>query len=158
MPSVSAVGKQMAGGMRIIEDKIKTLEHFQATAEEQVIRTCKLYEPEIIDMNTEQLHDGQLATMTPVTPGYRPLTVQIKRAKGQPTDRVTLKDTGDFYRSFRILVNFNVGYFSIVAEDEKADKLERKYGKDIYGLSEENRDELAAMILPDMINNLRKVI
>ena len=30
---------------------------------------------------------------------YSPVTIQIKRAKGQPTDRITLKDTGEFYKS-----------------------------------------------------------
>jgi hypothetical protein len=32
---------------------------------------------------------------------YARNTVTFKRAKGQPIDRVTLKDTGEFYRSFR---------------------------------------------------------
>jgi len=31
---------------------------------------------------------------------YSPFTVIIKGKKGQPTDRVTLKDTGGFYKTF----------------------------------------------------------
>ena len=33
---------------------------------------------------------------------YSPITVKIKQSKGQPTDRITLKDTGAFYNSYEI--------------------------------------------------------
>jgi hypothetical protein len=33
---------------------------------------------------------------------YKPSTIKIKIAKGQAIDRVTLKDTGDFYKSYFI--------------------------------------------------------
>ena len=38
---------------------------------------------------------------------YAKKTVSIKKAKGQPTDRVTLKDTGEFYQSFRSQIKAN---------------------------------------------------
>lgn len=38
---------------------------------------------------------------------YAKKTVSIKRKSGQPTDRVTLKDTGEFYNSFRSKVKAN---------------------------------------------------
>ena len=31
---------------------------------------------------------------------YSPITIKIKKRKGQPTDRITLKDTGAFYDSY----------------------------------------------------------
>lgn len=149
-------GVKMAGSMNVITDKYKALQKFQDTIEERVILTCKAYEPEIIDMNTAKLESGETSTGNPVTPGYRPLTISIKRQKGQPTDRVTLKDTGDFHRSFQ--VRFQGKYLAIYATDEKAEKLERKYSKDIYGLSNEDQDELAQMILPGMRKNLINAI
>lgn len=142
--------------MKIINDKIKALERFQKTANERIIEACKPYEPEIIDMNTEQLFAGETSLNKPIEPAYRPLTISIKRAKGQPTGRVTLKDEGDFYGAF--FVNFGREYLALGSNDEKALKLERKYGKDIYGLSEENQDDLCVMILPDVIKQLRKTL
>lgn len=142
--------------MTIIEQKIKALQAFQNTANERVINVCKQFEPEIIDMNTGQLQAGQNALRQPIEPAYRPLTISIKRAKGQPTDRVTLKDTGDFYGDF--FVNFGAEYLAIGSNDEKALKLERKYGKDIYGLTEENQDELAEMVKPELRNDLMKML
>jgi hypothetical protein len=60
-----------------------------------------------------------------------------KRKKGQPTDRVTLKDTGDFYSSFQVLP-FKGG-FIIDADPIKEDtNLFDRYGEDILGLNDEN--------------------
>jgi hypothetical protein len=67
---------------------------------------------------------------------YRPKTIQIKRKKGQPTNRVTLRDTGDFHDS--VYVVFDSEGFQVVAEDGKTDLLINKYGKDILRLTDEN--------------------
>lgn len=144
--------------MKVIQDKIQALQDFQATAQARVIKSCSRYEAEIIDMNTDQLFQGETSNQTEIRPGYRPLTVTIKRAKGQPTDRVTLRDTGDFYGAFQVRFNDRAGHLAIFSDDDKAAKLERKYGKDIYGLNPDNQDDLAQMILPDMRNELRKAI
>lgn len=142
--------------MKVIEDKIKALQLFQDTAEERVITISRSFEAEIIDMNTGQLEDGETNQGQGITPGYRPLTVSIKRQKGQPTNQVTLKDEGDFHRSF--FVNYGRLYFALGANDEKAEKLERKYGKDIYGLTNDNQDELAEMIKPELIESFAKTV
>lgn len=146
----------MAGSVTIIEQKIKALQDFQNTANERVIRVCKQFEPEIVDMNTAQLYAGLDSLKKPIEPGYRPFTVSIKRAKGQPTDRVTLKDTGDFYGAF--FVNFGAEYLAIGSNDEKALKLERKYGKDIYGLTDDDQDELCDMVRPELREDFMKLV
>ena len=71
---------------------------------------------------------------------YKPLTIQLKTEKNQPTDRVTLKDTGDFYESMR--VEAEQTFFEIVADDWKTEELKEKYGDDILGLNEEHKAEL----------------
>lgn len=67
---------------------------------------------------------------------YAPRTIQVKLKKGQPTDRVTLKDTGEFYESFEVV--FDTGGFYITSTDEKAKYLIKKYGESIFRLSDEN--------------------
>ena len=73
---------------------------------------------------------------------YSPVTVRIKRAKGQPTDRITLKDTGAFYSSYEI--NPFEGGFFIDADGIKEDTdLFFRYGDDILKPNEETTTLIA---------------
>jgi hypothetical protein len=67
---------------------------------------------------------------------YAPSTIAIKKRKGQPTDRVTLKDTGDFYKDFDIIVDEEG--FIITNVNEKTLSLTDRYGNDIFGITDEN--------------------
>ncbi len=68
---------------------------------------------------------------------YSPITVKIKKRKGQPTDRITLKDTGAFYDSYSIQP-FNGGFF-IEADGKKNDTdLFLPYGDNILKPNEES--------------------
>ena len=81
---------------------------------------------------------------------YSPYTVTIKKEKGQPSNRVTLRDSGDFHESF--YVNITDTYFEVLATDPKTGDLIKKYGKEILGLTEENISEiLFNYIIPDLI-------
>ena len=113
----------------------------------------------IIDMNVEdQLYErGVTSTNTSIASyaPYQPFTLHVKRAKGQPTDRVTLRDEGDFHSSFYL--EFTDDSFTIKASDEKAEYLERSYGSDIFGLTPENKEELAEYYLrPALLQKLKQ--
>lgn len=139
-----------------LEHLIKRLEYFNDNIEEIAVQTTRQFEAEILDMNTEnQLMKGVDADGDSLGK-YAPLTISIKQAKGQPTDRVTLKDTGDFHQSF--FARFNGKFITIGATDEKAQKLEDGYGKAIYGLSDKNVQELIDLLRPEMISEFRKQI
>lgn len=118
-------------------------------------------EPFIVDCVTDkQLYDKginalgvEISSYMP----YRPLTIEIKSAKGQPTDRVTLKDTGDFYKS--VHVKADKTYFEVVASDWKADELLGKYGDDILGLTSAHKQELIwQKIYPALLQQARGLI
>ena len=112
----------------------------------------------IIALNTdEQLYNkGINNDGSPVEPAYTRTTVSIKKKKGQPSNRVTLKDTGDFHDSFKAKVERNK--VTIYATDKKAAKLEKKYGSKIYGLTKENKDNYSSNILfPIMLKNIKKL-
>lgn len=70
---------------------------------------------------------------------YSPFTIKVKIEKRQPYDRVTLKDTGEFYDSF--YVETAEDRFYIKASDEKTDWLIKKYGAEIFGLTNESLAE-----------------
>lgn len=73
---------------------------------------------------------------------YSFFTAQIKRVKGQPTDRITLVDTGDFYESY--FIDAFRGGFIIDADGEKEDSnLFDRYGDDILKPDEETLEEIA---------------
>ena len=71
-------------------------------------------------------------------------TEAIKKEKGQPTDRVTLKDTGEFHRS--IFVKFEGDKIIIDSDNDLRDKLVKKYGATIFGLTKQNKQALIKII------------
>lgn len=115
----------------------------------------------IVDLNAEeQLYEQginrlgvEIANYAP----YSPVTIAIKEAKGQPTNRVTLRDEGDFESSFFLEVGDK--QFEIKASDFKTEDLIRKYGRQILGLTDENIAILIwQYIYPDLINEAKTQI
>lgn len=68
---------------------------------------------------------------------YSPLTIEIKKEKGQPYNRVTLRDEGYFEQSF--YVEADTQQFTIKAADWKTEDLIQRYRRQILGLTEENK-------------------
>jgi hypothetical protein len=96
----------------------------------------------IADLNAEQMIKGLRSDGSDITPSYTEYTKELKRLKGQPTDRVTLRDIGRFQAAmFTKLQGLEVITGSA---DLKSAKLEKKYSKSkgsIFGLSERFRAE-----------------
>lgn len=82
-----------------------------------------------LDMGLDGFYDK-------IQPPYAPRTIKNKIRKGQPTDRVTLKDTGEFYASLH--VEFDEDGFRIVSNDDKSKYLLAKYGNAIFRLPNED--------------------
>lgn len=112
------------------------LEMFPAIVE-QIVRDS---EQEIVSLNQKQLFDGKNADGDMLFPPYSQLTVELKSAKGQPTDRVTLKDTGAFYRG--MFIDIQGEDLIISSTDSKTDSLVEKYGERIFGLTSASIEEI----------------
>ena len=108
----------------------------------------------VLSMNRSQLFAGQDANGIELSPPYARSTVRIKRRKGDPYDRVTLKDEGDFYASFDL--EFGQSEFAVNSDDQKAVYLERRYGADVYGLTPENTNILREEIKLGMVEKLKE--
>lgn len=67
---------------------------------------------------------------------YTARTIKKKKHKGQPTTRVTLRDTGAFHESMQVI--FDSEGFYITSEDKKTPWLTKKYGKEIFRLTNKN--------------------
>ena len=140
----------------IIEEKINALKKFESDYPKIVIKLVSQFAAEIIDLNVDQLNKGVNSLGQPIEPEYRPFTVRIKKEKGQPFNRVTLKDEGDFHDSFFLVINPTS--IAIYATDEKTAKLERKYGKEIFGLTDENLQEIIDLLKPELQNHFKELV
>lgn len=103
----------------------------------------------VLDLNFQsQLYDKGIDAAGNFLGEYSPFTVQYKRTiAGQlgndtRTDHITLKNTGDFYRSGRFVKQ--QGGFSIEADTikEGGDDLAVEFGPHILGLTNESIQEL----------------
>lgn len=143
-----------------IANLISRLKGLESSIQTTIAQVIKANEGVIIDMNTqEQLYEQgvnsdnvEISSYQP----YTPFTVSIKQGKGQPTGRVTLRDEGDFYSGWYI--EFMPDGFKLGSSDSKADKLGKKYGYQIFGLTDANLDELTIQyILPELLTLINKI-
>lgn len=109
---------------------------------------------ELARVQQMQLFSGLSADGRTIQPPYAESTIEAKRKKGQPTDRVTLKDTGAFYAG--IIIDVRENTFVIDSADEKSGKLQDRYGEKIFGLNSESRIEYIKTLKPAFINEIRR--
>ena len=88
---------------------------------------------------------------------YAPKTIQNKKRKGQPTTRVTLRDTGAFHESMYVV--FDSEGFYITASDEKTQGLVEKYGEKIFRLTDKNFTRIIrSHIRKELVKRLKRAI
>jgi hypothetical protein len=100
----------------------------------------------VIQMNTEmQLYqkgiDSEGESLESIGGDYSNVTKDIKSRNNQIYDHITLKDTGDFYKSWRVYVANNT--IVIQADTVKdGDDLRARWGQNILGLTDESLGKL----------------
>jgi hypothetical protein len=87
---------------------------------------------------------------------YSPNTEYLKREKGQPINRMTLRDTGKFYATFNAKVVRGELYLTANTIKEGED-LEDRFGK-VIGLTEESKDELRKQAKPIIMQYVKSTI
>ena len=142
----------------LIEDVLDNAEFLDETEAWYFVIDREMQD-EIIRLNTEdQLEEDGVDSLGRQLGEYSPYTVEIKRSKGQRTDHITLKDTGAFYGSFKVVVNSR-GY-TIEADDRSLYEvpLTDSFGLDILGLTDENVDWLHDFLLEKYLIYVRKTL
>lgn len=99
-----------------------------------------------------QLFQGLTKDETPIIPPYSPGTVARKKKKKQPFNRVTLKDTGDFYRGILIDVRGEDVVFE--SADSKSGDLQKRYSKKIFGLGPAAKEKWIKKLRPEFIKQI----
>ncbi len=93
----------MAFDDTILNDFNATVERLRTSINESIRTSVDNNKTVIKTMQTdEQMFSGINASGSSISPPYRQSTINYKKRKGQPFDRVTLKDSGDFYDSIEI--------------------------------------------------------
>ena len=155
--------RKVMAGLKSIQDlrnRVATFNNGVSSGEyiQQIIWDNDAY---IVDMNAEeQLYEqgiNRLGVDIMDYAPYSPVTIEIKKALGQPTNRVTLRDEGDFESSFFLEVGDK--QFEIKASDFKTEDLIKKYGRQILGLTKENIAVLIwQYIFPDLMEKAKNVL
>lgn len=144
-----------------IRNLVYRLRKFKDILNDELKNEIMKHEDVIIQMVVrDQLYDQGIEGRGISIMSYQPYTartMQIKQRKGQPYDRVTLRDTGEFYSSLH--VEFDDDGFYVTSTDDKAKYLLARYGKTIFRLTNQNFTELLRnYIRPELRQKLKEKI
>jgi hypothetical protein len=108
----------------------------------------------VMDLNRDkQLYDKGIKSDGNKLPSYTRYTKSIKKQKGQPYDRMTLRDTESFQNKFYLKIDNSK--FTIDSTDKKRNKLVERFTGFIFGLTPENKNILAHKIAPNIIKKIK---
>ena len=142
--------------MATIREVFRLVENF-TQSQEKIMNDCINNSSEtILDANRDQLFSGKDKQGKEIIPEYTPTTITIKKEKGQPTDRVTLKDTGEWHRSLFMKTESNKIF--IDSDHELTDKLLEKYDRwndTILGIPQNKKTDINESIMDKFINIFR---
>ena len=112
---------------------------------------------EIIKFNTiDQLRDKGIDSLNRSLGDYSQISVEVF---GKRDGHITLEDTGDFYHSFRVSVEkdgFTINANSIKHGAKGTVDLTTRFGDDIIGLTEENRDIITELIMKNIVKYVKQ--
>lgn len=96
----------------------------------------------------EQLYEGGINGLGEEIWNYAPytrMTIRAKQEKGQVADRVTLRDTGKFYKRMRLIIT-DKGFYISSPTLYTPDLLD-KYGEEILRFTNENFNKVVVPLL-----------
>lgn len=91
--------------MDVIQAALIKLKKMKLAVNNSIQASINGNKTDLLQDQTQQFDKGKDAFNVSFIPSYATSTKKIKQKKGQPTDRVTLKDTGEFYDSLDIQAN-----------------------------------------------------
>ena len=140
----------------IFDELIRVIDDIERNSDEfvlSVIQDPKIEEIVVL-FNQDQLNEGFDANFNRIEPEYTQTTVRYKISKGQNFKDVTLKDTGAFHNSIKLI--YQRDGFEIVATDGKRRKLKEKYGAAILGLHDKSIEGLRMVLEVALMQELKR--
>jgi len=147
----------MAIDTTILSELRGSVEEMQKSVFDSLRESIENNKDILITQQTEkQMYQGLTSLGTSISPDYKQSTRDRKKRKGQPYDRVTLRDTGDFYASIDIEAKDTE--FIIKTPISYSIYLVKKYD-DIFGIIEEFMSQfLTTYTLPLLKQNIDDII
>lgn len=142
-----------------IRNLVYRLRRFREILDEELEAIVLSAEDDIVDAVRDQMWSGFNGHNEEIAPSYTSSTIKKKIKKGQPYNRVTLKDTGEFYVS--LYLKSEPGGFRIVSGDKskKVSELINKYGDEILRISDGNFNYiLNNRIRPELQRKLKEIL
>ena len=93
---------------------------------EEVAKAFENNQDAYLELQEDQLFTGRNSNGEMITlegRGYAKKTFELKTAKGQPTDRITWKDTGSLYSALEAKIEGNEIVFSAPGEEGKLESM-----------------------------------
>lgn len=114
------------------------------------LKAIKENEKEIVALNQLQLLEGVDSFGDLLEPPYKSAAYAEKKLTLNPLGVVDLKLTGDFHAGFFVAVSDRFPFY-IFSKDEKTRRLVGMYGINIFGLTDENKSDIAKLyVLPEV--------
>ena len=150
--------------MKVLADLCRRVIGLEREADKLFVEILKddLVQAQIIDFNLEQMYEGGIDSEGNSLGQYAQITVSywkpLARSLGNDgrTDHITLKDTGEFYKSFRIKLESDG--FKITADTIKEDTDLAKIYPDVIGLTKESKAMVSELITPYLVEAIREQI
>ena len=148
--------------MATIKAVFQRVNNFYTSMDKITIDVIKDNSKLILDENRSQLFDGLDKEGKEIVNEqggkYSPTTIIIKKEKGQPTDRVTLRDTGDWQDAMFLEVKGNE--ILTDSSDWKTDELLKKYDRNmntILGIPETSKTKINSTLMDRLIFIFRQM-
>lgn len=138
-----------------LRNKAKSLKD---TVNQEIRSTVDANKGLIKDEQIKQFFAGQDANTKTIVPSYAVSTIIAKRKKNQPTNRVTLRDSGELYKSISVIakkdtyeINTGVDYFKYLVT---------KYDQnELLGLQQQfKQDFTQRYIIPNISKRFREIL
>lgn len=134
-----------------IDKMISKLKRLPSVAQNEVKIVLIETNEMVVSFEQERLFAGYTYDNKKIEPSYALSTIERKKRKGQPYNRVTLKDTGDLYKALNFasplkLAGLKASFTMTAPDDAKVFYLEKKYAN-ILGISKASVNFIAAEIV-----------
>jgi hypothetical protein len=145
--------------MGVVETFERKLRELKASINKGIQTSIASNEQILVDQQTDgQMDKGKDSNSISFIPDYATSTKNIKRSKGQPTNRVTLKDTGALYNSITIqanttnaVISAGVAYFGFLVSHYETNS--------ILGIQDEAMKEfLIDYTIPEIEKNFKQIL
>ena len=113
---------------------------------------------EIVQLNKNQLYDNGMDSKNNKLSPYRSRYYADMKFELRGKELTDLFLKGDWQREFHIIISNDRIQYDITSSDEKTVPLVEKYGENIFGLNQENKEIAFPIIKPYLLEEVNNIL